>query len=407
MKKIYSLCVGLFAFLGGQAQNPASQYCDGTRYQTEVFSSYDKTTVTYGQNMTYLGQNQTLDMDIYQPAGDAATARPLVVFVHGGSFIGGTKTDADMVYFGEHFAKQGFVIASINYRLGINIFSADSIEVMKAVVRAVHDLKAAVRYFKKSVAEEGNPYKIDSLSIYCGGSSAGAITCLHAAYLTQSEAPPYLNTILSDMGGDEGTSGNPGYSSRFYAVLNGSGAIGDKEWINTGDLPLVSVHGTNDDVVPYGTELQYLPGFPIPVTEVDGSGSIHPYALSMGVNSTLKTFNGAGHVPYLGNQPYMDTTMSYFTNFLVERICGTTSVAAPLPAQSLKVMPNPSNGNFEIQSAFQKHEIKVFDITGKLVFEKTFEQENHSLSLAGLTKGLYFLQYTANHQQYTEKIVIQ
>ncbi|MBX7241321.1 MAG: T9SS type A sorting domain-containing protein [Bacteroidia bacterium] len=407
MKSLYFSLLFCITFLGLQAQTPAALYCDGTRYLTEVFTAYDKTTVVYGQNTTYTGQNQSLNMDIYQPVGDQATMRPLIVFVHGGSFIGGSKTDQDMTYFGEHFAKQGFVVASINYRLGLNIFSADSIEVMKAVVRAVHDLKASVRYFRKSVVTEGNPYKIDTMNIFIGGSSAGAITSLHTAYLTQNEAPAYLNTILANMGGDEGNSGNPGYSSRVHGVLNGSGALGDKEWMNTGDVPLVSVHGTADDVVPYGTALQYLPGFPIPVTEVDGSGSLHPYALSIGINSTLKTFVDGGHVPYLGNQAYMDTTMEYFTNYLVERVCGATAVAPALPLNAVKVYPNPTEGVFRVESEMRNHTIAILDITGKKVWENTYSEGSHTVSLAALPKGLYFMNFTSEGGQFTQKIILQ
>lgn len=407
MKNYYFLFLLGILFFRVEAQSPASMYCDGSRYLTEVFTAYDKTTVDYGQNTTYTGQNQTLNMDIYQPVGDQAIMRPLVIFVHGGSFIGGSKTDADMTYFGEHFAKQGFVVASINYRLGLNIFSADSIEVMKAVVRAVHDLKASIRYFRKSVVLNGNPYKIDTTNIYIGGSSAGAITSLHTAYLTQGEAPAYLSTILNNMGGDEGNSGNPGYSSKIFGVLNGSGALGDKEWMNIGDVPLVSVHGTADDVVPYGTALQYLPGFPIPVTEVDGSGTLHPYALSLGINSTLKTFVDGGHVPYLGNQAYMDTTMEFFTNFLVERVCGATAVAPAFPLNSVKVYPNPSEGVFTVASGFSNHTISVMDITGKKIWEDDFRDANHTLTLTHLPKGLYLLNYRADGGQFTQKIIIQ
>ena len=56
-------------------------------------------------------------MDIYTPVGDNYTNRPLLIFAHGGSFIGGSKTNPTMVDLCETFAKRGYVTASINYRL--------------------------------------------------------------------------------------------------------------------------------------------------------------------------------------------------------------------------------------------------------------------------------------------------
>jgi acetyl esterase/lipase len=105
-------------------------------------------------------------MDIYQPTGDIETNRPLIVWAHGGSFIGGTKTDADMVALSQAFTKKGYVCASINYRLGLTPF--DSVGAVKAVLRAVQDMKASVRFFYKDKLTT-NTYKIDTTNIFIGG----------------------------------------------------------------------------------------------------------------------------------------------------------------------------------------------------------------------------------------------
>ncbi len=106
-------------------------------------------------------------MDFYEPEGDTETERPLLIWVHGGSFIGGDKTDFDMVTFSERFAKKGYACASINYRLGF--FPIDSANAVKAVVRATQDLRAAIRYFYKD-KQTTNQYKIDTNNIFIGGS---------------------------------------------------------------------------------------------------------------------------------------------------------------------------------------------------------------------------------------------
>ena len=61
--------------------------CDG-RYQTEIFSSVTKTTVNYSDVYT----DNEHEMDIYTPDGDTEINRPVILYMHGGSFYGGDKT---------------------------------------------------------------------------------------------------------------------------------------------------------------------------------------------------------------------------------------------------------------------------------------------------------------------------
>ena len=84
-----------------------------SRYQTEIFSSVTVTEVDYSDVYT----DNEHKMDIYTPDGDTEINRPLILFMHGGSFYGGNKTDADCEDFCESFAKRGYVTASVNYRL--------------------------------------------------------------------------------------------------------------------------------------------------------------------------------------------------------------------------------------------------------------------------------------------------
>ena len=59
----------------------------------------------------------TLQLDVYRPVGDAVAQRPLVVFVHGGGFSGGSRTSPEIVDEANTLARQGYVTASISYRL--------------------------------------------------------------------------------------------------------------------------------------------------------------------------------------------------------------------------------------------------------------------------------------------------
>jgi acetyl esterase/lipase len=71
--------------------------CGGGRYLTEVFSAYTRTNdITYGANINLQGQNQSLEMDIWEPTGDNEPLRPIIVMEHGGSFVGGSKDAVDI-----------------------------------------------------------------------------------------------------------------------------------------------------------------------------------------------------------------------------------------------------------------------------------------------------------------------
>src|ERR1043166_8505224 len=182
-----------FTFLIPQTK-AQHNYCGYPRYDQEVYSTVHITNnLTFGSNVDYAGVTQNLTMDIYEPTADTATVRPLIVWVHGGSFLGGTKNDVDVTSLSTHFAKRGYVCASINYRLGMNVPPTQT-TATQAVFRAVQDLKAAIRYLRKDAATN-NTYKIDPDMIFAAGSSAGAFTALHLAYLDQpGELPSTLDT---------------------------------------------------------------------------------------------------------------------------------------------------------------------------------------------------------------------
>ena len=152
----------------------SSAQCDGERYREFIFESLDITTdVQYGNNYDLNGNDVALLLDVYEPSGDSQELRPLVIFAHGGSFVGGSKEGADVVPICQDLAKMGFVTSSINYRLGLPLTLALQEPATEAVMRGYHDMKAAIRFFRKDIAENGNTYGIDTDEIYIGGVSAG------------------------------------------------------------------------------------------------------------------------------------------------------------------------------------------------------------------------------------------
>lgn len=193
--------VGIVAALGCALAMHAQPY-------TQALYPVDTTLgVVYGWDTNFYGGIDTLRMDIFKPAGDANTHRPLLLAVHGGAWIGGSRGDvwnlcADM-------AQRGYVAAAVSYRLGhhvpqnVNIslgvsacsYTPDSAEILRALFRAQQDLKGAIRFMK---ARSGLDSTL-SCNTFIYGESAGAITCLTAAFLDVDAERPAACGPLPDV----------------------------------------------------------------------------------------------------------------------------------------------------------------------------------------------------------------
>ena len=69
------------------------------------------------------------------------------------------------------------------------------------------------------------------------------------------------------------------------AIVNYWGGLFDTLWLRQARVPIVSVHGDRDKIVPYDYK-----GFPL-----FGSLPIHRMADALGIPNTLKTYTGYSH----------------------------------------------------------------------------------------------------------------
>lgn len=398
MKKNYLLLACLF-FLPQISFTQNDLACDGERYIDDVFLDFTVSTVTYGSNTNILGLNQDLEMDIYEPVGDIHEQRPVILFAFGGSFIFGDKST--MAYYCEQFAKKGYVAATIDYRLGF--IGVGEQAVTRAVIRAVSDMKGAVRYFRQDAATD-NIYKIHPDFILVGGYSAGAITATHVAYLDENDEniSSFTLGVINDNGGFEGNTGdaeNLSYSSDVFAVYNLSGGLREKEWIDENETePLVSFHGIDDGTVPY------LNGMANNIAEIDGSGLLHTQANTVALPNYLRSVDGGDHLsihgPYL-NPLYEDDLAEFEFNshiFLQNQMCpdfqttNTTEVAMIQP--EIDIYPNPSNDliQFDLGKIESDYFVQVFDQLGRMVNHFEVNHESiFSLEKSKVGAGMFFV----------------
>ena len=146
--------------------------------------------VEYGR-----GGENPLQLDLYTPGGLDRDV-PGLIFIHGGGWKGGER--GDYQYYGVRFAEQGYVVASISYRLREEArFPA-----------CVEDAKCAVRWMRTNAAS----LHVDPERIAVIGGSAGGHLSLMVGYSADAD-------VL------EGTGGHNGVSSRVAAVVDLYGPV--------------------------------------------------------------------------------------------------------------------------------------------------------------------------------------
>jgi acetyl esterase/lipase len=397
-----AFCILLFAIcfaahpLSISAQSALG--CNGTRYLADVFTDTTTTTIQYGANAVS-GVTQQLKMDIVEPKTDTLKLRPLIIWAFGGGFVQGQRKE--MLPFCVTYAKKGYVNAAIDYRLySLAGGWPDSVKITHTIIQAVQDMKASIRYFKKSAKLDNNPYRIDTNNIIVGGVSAGAITAMATAQMDSLDPiEPWIRTIIAQEGGFEGGSGTPGYSTNVKGAISMSGALSRKEWLDKNDVPFASFHGTADNVVAYG----YGPN--VYSFYGDGSGTLHPRAVELGIPSVLVTVPGGGHTDIYAHPTFAPIWFAKMTEFMRRLICGLTPLSAEeIGNQQVKIYPNPANDDMTVEidkntdgtSRYNreggKFELSVFDALGRSVFSLK-NQTNNPIVLhkKDIGTGMFFV----------------
>ncbi|MCB9074012.1 MAG: carboxylesterase family protein [Chitinophagales bacterium] len=399
--------------------------CDTNRYRKEIFEDLiTHEDIIYGNNKDNKGVSTNLLMSVYEPNEVSITElRPLIIFVHGGSFIGGDRTDQHLDSTAQRFARMGYVSANIEYRLEQTVFIspyvnfADKNNWYKAMIRSIQDIRASIRYFKKDVAENGNQFNIDTSKIIIYGISAGAIAGLHVAYLDNLEeaSAPFKKNFI-ELGGLEGNSGSAGYTSNgIKAVVNASGAIDNMNYLNNNlDIPLISFHHKIDLTVPFDkgcfiTVACFLGDF-------YGSNKISQQAKKIGLPYEFYPINKEGHpADDFNDTAVHEMVVAKTTEFLYKHVICTDAMTpiAKRETKTFNIFPNPSSGWITIENEtnllHQTCTLQIIDQYGQIIQEQEFIADTQNQFSFNIASGLYTLRVLSNKdlsEQYVSRLAI-
>jgi predicted esterase len=200
------------------------------------------------QTFSYATKDSTdLALDVYSRAGDSA--RPCVIFLFGGAFIGGRRDDTIYRRYFDSLANHNYTVLSITYRLGLkgvtHLSKFNTAPLRLAIDMAVEDVYDATAW---AIAHAAS-LKIDTANIILSGSSSGAITVLSADFFKRN-AKPIANRLPPTF--------------QYAGIVAFSGAIlsydGSLKY-PLSPAPTLFFHGTADKIVPYNRIRFFNKGF--------------------------------------------------------------------------------------------------------------------------------------------------
>lgn len=355
--------------------------------------------VVYGNAINFYSQSENLTLNVYMPAveSDTALVRPFILLIHGGGFMSGDKEEFNFEC--REFAKRGFVTATISYRYGFDC-QVDTASYTKTVYMAVQDARAALRYMVKKAPE----YKIDTSAIFIGGYSAGAVTSLALAYISQVEWNSLNPTLIQTLG-DLNSSGNNETSNySIKGIYNNWGAI-VKSFVQKEEmLPMISFHGDKDFLVPVDSALI---GSCVNPPLLYGSRALHKMLNNAGVCSDLTIKPEGGHGVYIFKQEefifrvgraacffkslFCNNCSGFYSTSRVDAKCAVNSVGIDELNEENKIalFPNPVQSQLNIKGleGSGAFEINIYNHLGQL-FLKSF---NTTLDVSSLDTGIYLI----------------
>lgn len=276
------------------------------------------------------------ELDIYFPEKRAEKPQPLLVWVHGGSWQAGSKSQ--LPYLNQ--LPRGYIVASIEYRFS-----------QKALFPAqIQDCQAAIRWLRANAKK----YNIDPNHIGVGGASAGGhLVALLGTSGGKKAFPPIGGneeqsdrvqavcdifgptnfwTVVKQADEDKNAksifkwnNGDP-YSKLIGAKLGQDkekcDAVSPVHYVSKDSPPFLILHGDRDTLVPYAQSVE-----------------LADLLTKAGVKVTLQRLPGAGH----GGPAFQLPALTRLTEtFFDKYLKGVDAKIEALPGDQVTVKPGPS-----------------------------------------------------------------
>ncbi len=265
---------------GKRAESPTEEE-PVTDIPSETQSTFSEEKLgTVDENVSYCSMNEMEILDFYYPTAeslDSTDPFPVVLYVHGGGWSKGDKTD--LATYREALNEKGIAVAAVNYSLApASVFPTN-----------IEDIKCAVRYLRANASS----YNIDPDHIGAyGGSAGGHLVSLlgTSAEMSAWDTGDYLEfssevEAVVDMYGPADLTiqfeGNPPelLKSAFGDSSYKDGADQSPiTYVSSDDPPFLIIHGEEDDLVPF-----------------EQSQMFYDALVAAGVEATLIPVENAGH----------------------------------------------------------------------------------------------------------------
>lgn len=415
------------------------------RYVDRVFTQMQpRPNILYGGNKLNVDGTRTwLAFDLYEPLGDTAQLRPVIMLLHGGAFTNNPpieRKSPEIQELAKDLTRRGFVVISPSYRLYHS--SRNNDVVPETIVAAFIDIHELYCWLSASVTA-GNPYRLDTAHFFMGGTSAGSLLALQFGgfFRDVSQANTPFKEAISAVEAFDNVHVEDIFANKFCGIqpkgiIGISAGMYDTTFIEPTEKAFYFIHGGRDSVTPY------LQGNLLGM-EIYGPGVFVPKMLELGMDVTQDLYPDAFHVPVLqpfgedlelalqqvlatGSifiEPIMGNTKAGIAKFCYRLMgspiteCPTaTAVSDNIIQGSLKIFPNPSSGTLKIvlpaELVNKQIRLSVFDINGRLLSdERRWGSSWVAIELPSFSKGMHVVTLSEwNNQQgniYLEKVVKQ
>lgn len=249
---------------------------------TSHAASFDKTNIVYGR-----AGDEELQLDVY--GADATQKHPALLFLHGGGWVGGSRTE--MTTAATFFSQQGYVCFAVSYRLvkgDKNRYPAQ-----------VDDVQRAVRWIRAHAADYGvEPDKIGAFGASAGGHLAALLGTMDTRDNSDAGLTKYSSRVqcVVDLYGPSDFSSLPavkiidedqrkvanrlleGFLGPLPENADNYVAASPVTHIDSKTAPFLIFHGSKDTLVP-----------------VEQSEEMDVALRKAGIESKLVVFPGLGH----------------------------------------------------------------------------------------------------------------